>query len=66
VEKVLRVWNSSLGEGEIVSHPEIFILEREPFFQKKLKISKGFHLFELKMVLFDFILFKMSLKSQNI
>jgi hypothetical protein len=38
-----------------VSHPEISISECEPFFQKKLKFSKGFRLFPFEMILFEFI-----------
>jgi hypothetical protein len=37
-----------------VSHPKISISECEIFFQKKLKISKGFHLFSVKIILFEF------------
>jgi hypothetical protein len=44
-------------KADSLSHPKIFILECEPFFQKKLKIFKGLHLFEFKMILFDFILY---------
>jgi hypothetical protein len=41
--------------GDQVSHPAISISECEPFFQKKLKFSKGFHLFPFEMILFEFI-----------
>jgi hypothetical protein len=42
-------------KGGSLSHPKISILECEPFSQKKLKFSKGFHLFSFKMILFEFI-----------
>jgi hypothetical protein len=38
-----------------LSHPKFFVSECEPFSQKILKFSKGFHLFSFKMILFEFI-----------
>jgi hypothetical protein len=43
-------------KGGSLSHPEIPISECEPFFLNKFKFSKGFHLIQVKMTLFDFIL----------
>jgi hypothetical protein len=44
-----------------LSHPEISILECEPFSQKKFKFSKWFHYFNLKRILFDLVfVFKIS------
>jgi hypothetical protein len=43
-------------KGGSLSPPKIPLLECEPFFLKKLKFSKGFHLFPFKLILFDIIL----------
>jgi hypothetical protein len=41
--------------GRTMSHPKISISECELFSQKKFKISKGFSLFSIEMILFEFI-----------
>jgi hypothetical protein len=41
--------------ASLVSHPETAISECEQIFQKKLKFSKGIHLFSFKIILFEFI-----------
>ncbi len=48
-----------------LSHPKIFISECEPFFQKKLKFSKGFHLFELKIINFIYFVFIIEFKESK-
>jgi hypothetical protein len=41
----------------VVAHPKISISGCEPFSQKIFKISKWFHYFNLKRILFDFIFY---------
>jgi hypothetical protein len=41
-------------KGGSLSHPEISVSECEPFSQKKINISKGFCLFQFKIVLLKF------------